>query len=411
MNITRKDLPATGRPRADIEKQLQALNARGSRAHWGRAFRGPADVQEIGRTAFNMFLSDNGLMSLRSEWMGNIESELTQMCASLFHPTATTTATLTSGGSESIYSAIHAMREWARDKMPHVKDPEIVVPYSAHPAFSKACHYFGLRLRRIPLGEDLRASVPLMEQAISDTTIGLVGSAPCWPYGLYDPVDAIAAIAAARGLWMHVDACVGGYLAPFLEPLGHRFPVWDFRAPGVMSISADLHKFGYCPKPASTILWRSAELLRYHYVHPADWPGGQYQTTGFAGTRTAGAIFAAWSVLQYLGHEGYTRLARQLMQTKARLVDGVNAIDGMRAWHNDLFPVALESTDTDLATIKAEMSRLGWVLAGCAEPPLINIPMDAGTDDEMVDMFLEDLQTIVQRARRGEITSRETLQY
>jgi sphinganine-1-phosphate aldolase len=411
MSTSRKSLPANGRPLAEIQAQLSSVNVDRVRGHWGRAFRGPADVQEVGQSAFNLFLSDNGLMSMRLDWMGHIESELTQMCVSLFHPADDAAATLTSGGSESIYSALHAMREWAREKLPHIKEPEVVAPYSAHPAFSKGCHYFGLRLRRVPLGADLRANPSAMEDALSPNTIGLVASAPCWPYAFFDPVDDIAAIAAKRGLWMHVDACVGGYLAPFLEQLGYSFPVWDFRAPGVMSISADLHKFGYCPKPASTILWRSQELLKYHHVHPSDWPGGAYKTTGFAGSRTAGAIFAAWAVMQYLGHDGYRKLAGQLMDTKARLVNGIDRIEGLRAWKNDLCPVAFESTGVDLTVIKAEMSRLGWALVGCAEPPLINIPLDAATDEQIVATFLEDLETVMRSARRGETASREALQY
>lgn len=404
-------LPREGCSAEDIHDQLQGLEVDPVRGHWSRAFRAPEDVQAIAKEAFTAFMSDNGLMSMRLGWMGKIENELLAMCVSLFNDPGNAAATLTSGGSESIYSAVHAMREWARDVRPYVTAPELVAPYSIHPAFSKACHYFDVKLVRTPLGDDLRGSVEAMEAAITPNTIGLAGSAPCWPYGLFDPIDRFSELAVKHGLWMHTDACVGGYLTPFLERLGQEFPVWDFRAPGVMSISADLHKLGYCPKPASTILWRSRDLLRYHHVHPSDWPGGQYAMTGFAGTRTAGSIFAAWSVMRYLGVEGYLRLARHLLAMKTRLIDGVNAIPGMKAWHNDLLPVAIEATDHDLTAIKAELSALGWILVGVSEPPLINIPLDAATTEIVVDTFIADLEGIVEKARTTGLDRNEALQY
>jgi sphinganine-1-phosphate aldolase len=348
---------------------------------------------------------------MRAESMARIENQVTQMCVGLFNPPEGAAGTFTSGGSESIYSALHAMREWARERYPHITAPEVVAPFSAHPSFSKGCHYFCLKLVRTDLDAQHRGSVQAMEQAITPQTIGLVGSAPCWPFGLYDPIEKIGALAASRGLWMHADACIGGYLAPFVERLGRRLPLWDFRVPGVMSISADLHKFGYCPKPASTVLWRSADLMRYHYVHPSDWPGGQYSMTGFAGSRTAGPIFAAWAVLRYLGIDGYTRLAAQVLDTKEKLIRGINSVPGLRAWENDLLPVAFGSTEIDLGLIKAQLSKLGWVLVGSSQPPLINMPVDAATGDEVINRFLADLAFATDSAHKGALGNREALAY
>jgi len=383
----------------------------GIRGHFSRAFRGPADVQEVGKAAYNMFLSDNGLFSMRADYMNRVETAVTQMCVGLFNAPPGASGTFTSGGSESIFSALHAMREWARVNLPAIRDPEIVAPYSAHPSFSKGCHYLGIKLIRTPLGADFRASVENMEGAISANTIGLVGSAPCWPYGLYDPIGKLSDLAMQRRIWLHVDACVGGYLAPFLERLGIALPEWDFRLAGVMSISADLHKFGYCPKPASTILWRSDELKRYHYVHPHDWPGGVYSMSGFAGSRSAGPIFAAWAVMQYLGIDGYVRLARKLLETKARLVNGINSIDGLQAWENDLLPIAFGAKGVDLGAVKAELSRLGWILVAAAEPPLINLPVDAATGDDVVNTFLRDLRMVTSQIRDGKGQIQERLSY
>jgi len=408
---SKKVLPRARRRLAEIESELRPLLPDEVRGHWRRAFRGPPDVRAVGDRIYGMFQGDNGLLSLRASWMGRIETEVIEMALSLLHAPEEATGNFTSGGSESIYCALHAMREWARQTMPHISEPEVVAPYSAHPSFSKGCHYFGLKLRRVPLAEDRRASPDALTQAISANTIGLVASAPCWPYGCYDPIPEIAELARERGLWMHVDACVGGYLAPFVEELGVTLPAWDFRLAGVTSISADLHKYGYCPKPASTILWRSPSVQQYHWVHPSDWPGGSYSMTGFAGTRTAGPIFAAWAVLQYLGRDGYLELARHILAMKARLLAGIDSIQGLHAWKNDLMPVVFEANDLDLTKIKAELTRLGWAVVGCADPPLINIPLDAGTTEKIVDTFLSDLSQIVRDVRLGTIGGSEALQY
>ena len=411
MTAKRTGLPKSGIALSEIKTALEASLQDDVHAHFSRAFRGPKDVQDVGSMAYNMFLSDNGLFSLRSGYMQRIETEVIEMCVSLFNPPEGASGTFTSGGSESIYSALHAMREWAKEKFPRITEPEVIAPYSAHPSFSKGCHYYGLKLVRTALGDDLRASLKAMEAAISPNTIGLVGSAPCWPYGLYDPIGEIGALAAKHGVWMHVDACVGGYLAPFAEKLGYKLPVWDFRVPGVMSISADLHKFGYCPKPASTILWRSGDLMKYHHVHPADWPGGQYNMTGMAGSRSAGPIFAAWAVLRYLGVEGYVRLARKTMDNKARLEAGISAIDGLFVLKNDLLPLAFGATELDLGIIKGEMSNRGWIIVGCAEPPLINLPLDAALDDIVINTFLSDLAEVTSRTRERGCGRKEGLVY
>jgi len=380
------------------------------RGHWSFAFRGTPDVQEIGRRAYTMFMSDNGIFSLRVPYMQEVEQQVIDMCVSLFNPPQGATGNFTSGGSESNYSALHAIREWARESFPHVERPQVIVPYSAHGTFTKGCHYFGLDLIRTPLRNDLRADVDAMAAAISPSTVALVGSAPCWPYARFDPLPAISALAVEHGLWMHVDACVGGYLSPFAEALGHSLPLWDFRLPGVMSISADLHKFGYCPKPASTILWREEDLQRFHYVHPRDIPTGEYRTAGFAGTRTGGPIFAAWAVLRYLGRDGYMRMARRVLDSRARMAEAIDDIDGLFALDCDLLPLPFGAQDLDLQVVVGEMTRKGYLLLGCKHPPLVDLPIDPAMDDVVMDTFLADLRSAVTVAQAGSGT-RGTLAY
>ena len=403
--------PAVGTPAPEILGRLQEMQPDPLYTHWARAFRAPPDVQEIGRAAYNMFLSDNGLFAMRTDYIRQVEEDVLAMCVSLFHPPEGAGGTFTSGGSESVYSALHAMREWARDRKPHIRAPEVVVPVSAHPTFSKGSHYFGLTLIRVPLGPDQRADVRAMENAVTPNTIGIVGSAPCWPFGLYDPIAEIGRVAADHDLWMHVDACVGGYLAPWVEQLGGKLPAWDFRIPAVKSISADLHKFGYCPKPASTIFWRSEDLKRYHHVHPDDWPGGSYKMQGMAGTRSAGPIFASWAVINYLGREGYLRLAKQVLAAKAELAEGIRGIEGLFVFENDLLPLAFGTTSIDPQLVMGEIRKIGWIIVATASPPLINVPIDAAADSTVIQAFIADLRTVAARARGGEASARAELAY
>jgi len=394
--------PAEGRSREEVVRDLQRYQYDGVHAHWSRAFRGPPDVQDIGATAYGMFLSDNALFSLRVDYLREVESDLIQMCLGLFHSPREASGTFTSGGSESIYCALHAIREWAREAHPRVKRPRVIAPYSAHPSFSKGCHYFGLELTRVALGPDLRADIAAMSAAVDEQTVALVGSAPCWPYGLYDSIELLGDVASAKRLWLHVDACVGGYLAPFACALGHRLPKWDFEIPAVQSISADLHKYGFCPKPASTVLWRSGELLRFHHVHPNDWPGGPYNMQAFAGSRSAGPIFAAWAVIRYLGARGYLRLAGEVLGKRMRLLEAIRAVPGLMPLEADLLPIAVGSPSLDMQIVIGEMRTRGWILVGAAEPPLINIPLDAAADEQIIAAFMKDLREAAAGASRNE---------
>lgn len=404
-------LPATGLSREQIRARLDTSKLDPIRGHFTRAFRPPLEVQQVGLEAYMEFLSDNAFFSMYLPYIGDLEGDLMRMCTSLFHPHADSTASPTSGGSDSIYCGIHAAREWGKVHRPGATQPEVLMPYSAHAAFDKACHYFGLKPVRTPLREDFRADVDAMNKAITKNTVCIVGSAPCWSFGRYDPLTEIAALAGEHGLWMHVDACVGGYLAPFYEKLGRPMPVWDFRLPQVKSISADLHKYGYCPKPMSTILWAHEDLLQYHYYHPENWPAGPYKMKGLAGSRSAGPVFAAWSVMSYLGEAGYLDLARKLMATADRLAKGIAGIDGLEVFKTDLMPFTFRGTSIDLEKLIGVMFEKGWVLLGNHEPPLINMPLDAATTDEMVDLLVQELAQGCEAIRSGKVESKGALRY
>jgi len=404
-------LPEKGLSQEEVLSHLDEIKLDPVRGHWSKAFRATPDVQKLGQAVYQNFFSDNGIFSRRVPYMRDIEGQVIDMCLSILNGGENSAGNMTSGGSESIYSALHAIREWAKEHKPQVKEPTVVVPYSAHPTFSKGCHYFGMKLVRVPLGSDYRADVKAMENAINEDTVAVVGSAPCWPYALYDPIEDIAALARKNDLWMHVDACVGGYLAPFAKKLGHDLKPWDFSVDGVTSISADLHKYGYCPKPCSTILWRDESLQKYHYVHPSDWPGGAYSTTGFAGTRIGGAIFAAWAVMNYLGEDGYLKMAKRVLDSRAELIRRINEIDELEVWETDLLPLPVRGTGVDIGKVSAAMYARGWIMLGNQEPPLLNLPIDAAVDETVIDCFMSDITEVVRGIVSGDIDSGSSLVY
>lgn len=406
-----KPLPKHGMPLQSIESQLASIAMPEPYAHFTRAFRGPKDVQELGRRVFEQFMSDNGFFSLYLPYMQQIEQEVIAMGVSLLHPTATSTGNFTSGGTESNFSALHAAREWAKVHKPGVRKPNIVAPFTIHPSFKKGARYLDIDVVTTEPDENGRGVAARIAAAIDANTIMVAASAPTWQYGRIDPIPDIAGVASKAGLWMHVDACVGGYVSPFLEKLGEQLTPWDFRVPGVMSISADLHKYGYCPKPASTIFWRDAELQKYHYVAIEDHYLGTYKLAGFAGSRSAGPIFAAWAIMNYLGEEGYLRLTRDLLAMKRRLTAGVNAIKGLRMWNVDVMPLHFDSQELPTTAVYQGLLDKGWLMLGLANPPAITIALDPAFTDEAAELFLKDLREVTDKLRAGGASREGDIRY
>lgn len=407
-----KTLPPTGTAFDDIKSQLEPLIMPEPHAAFARAFRGPEDVQSVGKWAFEQFISDNGFFSLYAPYMVNIEQEVISMGVSLLHPDETSTGNFTSGGTESNFSAMHAARNWAREHMPQVKKPNIVAPHTIHPSFQKGARYLDMEVITTKLDENGRGVADNIAAAINENTIMLAASAPSWHYANIDPIPEIGKIAEDNELWMHVDGCIGTYISPFLEKLGVELTPWDFRVPGVKSISGDLHKFGYCQKPASTIFWRDASFQDYHYVQIDDQYLGTYKLAGFSGSRSAGPIFAAWAVMNYLGEEGYLRLTRRLLDLKQRYSEGVNAIEGLRMWDVDVMPLHFHSEVADTAAVYQGLTERGWLMLGLVEPEAITICADPSMSDDQVALFLSDLKGATEEAiRLGDKAEKGQIRY
>ncbi|GAA4067099.1 pyridoxal phosphate-dependent decarboxylase family protein [Nonomuraea soli] len=265
----------------------------------------------------------------------------------------------TSGGTESIMLAVKAARDAAATRA-----PEMVVPVTAHPAFHKAAHYLGVKVVAVPVDlETYRVEPSAVEAAITGDTVLVVVSAPSYPQGVVDPVERVAAICAERGVLCHVDACVGGWLLPWLREAGARVPAFDLSVPGVTSISCDLHKFGYAPKGASVVLFRDPALRRKAYFASAAWPGYTIINATVQSSRSAGPLGGAWATMQALGRDGYVELGRRSLEAARRLREGIGAIDGLRVLGEpDSTLVAFGSTEVDVFVLADEARKLGWFL-------------------------------------------------
>ena len=388
--------PESGLAPADLFHEMEA--ARASDVDWRRGrvalyvhYAGD-DVLEVAKEAYARFFSENGLGLKAFPSLRKFEDEVIGWTSDLLGASSDATGVMTSGGTESIFLAMKTARDWARVERPQVKTPEIVLPISAHPAFDKAAHYLCMNVRRIAVGADFRADTAAMTAAVGPNTIVLVGSAPSFPYGVIDDIPALARLATANGLWLHVDACVGGFLSPFVRRLGYPLPPYDFSIDGVRSISADLHKYGFAAKGAS-ILLLSTRSLRSHLTFEFDnWPRGKYSAATFAGSRPGGAIAAAWAVMRYLGIEGYMRLARSIMEARDRLVLEIARIPGLYVvGAPDLSIVAIAARDLDIYAVAEKMEERGWFISTMSNPPGIHLGMLTLAHVKHLDEYLRDL--------------------
>jgi glutamate/tyrosine decarboxylase-like PLP-dependent enzyme len=304
---------------------------------------------------------------------------------------------MTSGGTESILMVVKA----ARDQFAATNrstSPNIVLPTSAHAAFEKACHYFGVESRRSEVGPDWRADVEAMERLIDSNTILLVASAPQYPQGVIDDVTSIAALAMKHGVNCHVDACMGGVTLAYLEKLGHAIQPWNLLVPGVTSISVDLHKYGYTSKGASVVMYRNKQLRSHQGFFTDNWLGGMYASSGVLGTKSGGAIASAWAVLCHLGDDGYTRLTDHARQATEKLADHITAHEHLvLRGYPDSTLISFGATDPSKLNVFAvadELRRRDWYVDRQTPPDSLHCTVSAVHRNTM-DTFIVDLDASI----------------
>ncbi|MFQ5665261.1 MAG: aminotransferase class V-fold PLP-dependent enzyme [Candidatus Binatia bacterium] len=395
---TKRKLRRSGTPREALFASMRDMKARdadwrGGRT-WSLVYPASEDVDEVLRDAINLYLFENALNPFRFPSLRRMEADVVSMTTTLLHGGDSAAGAMTSGGTESILLAVKTARDRARQER-GITRPEMVVPRSAHPAFAKAAQYLCVDLKQVPLRDDLRADVKAAAALITAQTVLLVGSAPSYPHGVIDPIPELAALAAARDIAFHTDACVGGFLLPFLEQLGYAVPGFDFRVPGVTTISADVHKYGYCTKGASVIAHRTHTTLQHQMFLYDQWPGGLYGSAAMAGTRPAAPIAAAWAVMNYLGEAGYLRLQSVVMETTRKLRAGIEAIAGLHIWGDpDASLLAFGSDQFDIRAVADVMDDRGWHLDRQENPAALHM-MVTPNHAKIIDAFLADLRDAV----------------
>jgi glutamate/tyrosine decarboxylase-like PLP-dependent enzyme len=395
-------IPPTGKPHDRILSEMETLaNAEAGWEDgrtWSLVYHAGDEHTTFLKAAHGLFFSENALNPMAFPALRRFEAEVVRMTASMLNGDARVAGTMTSGGTESLLAAVKTYRDWGKATK-GITSPEMVLPVTAHAAFDKAAAYFGVRQVRVPQGDDLRADPEAMEAAITPNTILMVGSAPDYPFGQVDPIEELASVADAHGIGMHVDACLGGFLVPWAERLGVPVGVWDFRAPGVTSMSADVHKYGFGAKGASTILYRTPQLRRFQFHITSDWPGGIYASPSMAGTRPGGPIAAAWAAMQAIGQDGYVAMTEQILATSRRLIEGIRAMDGLEILGDPRLSVfAFRGVDVDTYAVGDALETRGWHVDRQIRPASLHFmvtPAHAG----IVEEFLGDLRDAVEEVR------------
>lgn len=361
-------------------------------------------VDEISQAAYSQFANANALAPQAFPSCQRMERDVVAMTLSLLNGSSRSTGNITSGGTESIILALKSARDHAAAKRA-TTHPNIVIPDSAHPAFDKAAQLLGLSVMRIPVAGDLRCDVSAMEAAITPDTILIAGSAPSLPFGLIDHLAELNEVALRKNVWMHVDACIGGLLAPFVRELGYVLPAFDFALPAVRSISADLHKFGYSAKGASLVLYRCEDDHRFQFSHFSNWPKGEYFTPTLAGTRSGGPIASAWAVMHYLGRQGYLEITSALMSLRDRYLAEFERIPELNViGPPDLTVVTVTSPNLNIFAIANKMRDRGWYMSLVARPRAIQQTLNLVHEDRFNEYFDDLRQSIAEISHSPENT-------
>lgn len=402
----RKTFPQNSRTEEELLAELRDRKSDDLAWKKGRAFSyvyyAEAAITETLKKAYLEYFSENALNPSAFPSLRKMEIEVIHMCLSLFEAPEQAVGSMTSGGTESILMAVKSAKEYAKINNPQIKHPEIIMPISAHPAFNKAMDYFGIKAVIVPIAEDYRVDAEVMKNAISPNTIMLVASAPSYPQGVVDPIVKIGEIALANQLLFHVDACVGGFVLPFIDDLPHS---WNMSVPGVTSMSADIHKYGFASKGSSVILYNDPELRKSQFYIYTDWPGGMYGSPAIMGTKPGGAIAVAWTILQLLGNEGYKRMVAKSMATAARIQKTINTIDGLHVYAKpDMCIYSFGSDKFDIYELGDELHLKGWLLDRQQNPPAIHMSISP-FHEHIVAEFEEDLRTSVQKLSRVNLPS------
>jgi len=410
-------IPDKGVPRNELFARLETFRGKDvdwrSGRTWAYVYDPGLETEEVVKQAFSSYLSENGLDPTAFPSALALENEIVAMAIAHLNGDANVVGTFTSGGTESIILAVKTARDRARKLQPEIREPEMVLPETAHAAFHKAAHYLDVKPVVVPVDpQSFRADVKNVRDAITPNTILLVGSAISYAHGVVDPIRELGQLALERNLLLHVDGCMGGFLLPYLRRLGQPIPDFDWTVPGVTSISMDFHKYAFAAKGASVVMYRDRELRRYQIYACAGWMGYTVVNPTVQSTKSAGPLAATWAVLNHLGDEGYLRLARAMLDATTRVCDGLARIPALRLLGApDMNLIAFASDEVSVFHVADEMRERGWFvqpqLAFGASPENLHLSINPASA-RWVEAFLADLAASVEAARAlpsGQLTA------
>lgn len=398
-----EQLPADGRSHEEILQEMAALHEREA-SRWqegyasGAVYHGGVEHIEFLNQVYALHSQSNPLHADLWPSASKFEAEIVAMTAAMLGAREAEDeicGSVSSGGTESILLAMKSYRDYAR-KTRGITQPEMIVPESAHVAFDKAAHYFQIKMVHVPLDAAYRADVAAVKQAINKNSIVMVGSAPSFPHGIIDPIEEMSALALDAGIGFHTDACLGGFILPWAEKLGAPVLPFDFRLPGVTSMSADTHKYGYAAKGTSVVLYRTPDLRQYQYFVATEWPGGLYFSPTFAGSRPGALSAACWAAMVSLGEAGYMEATRGILRAAETIKAGIRSMPELHILGDPLWVIAFGSDQLDIYRVMDEMTKKGWSLNGLHKPSCVHIALTrrharAG----VAERFLTDLREAV----------------
>eukprot|EP01111_Echinosteliopsis_oligospora_P012158 TRINITY_DN4138_c0_g1_i2.p1 TRINITY_DN4138_c0_g1~~TRINITY_DN4138_c0_g1_i2.p1 ORF type:complete len:542 (+),score=131.79 TRINITY_DN4138_c0_g1_i2:88-1713(+) len=398
-----RSIPAQGYDHKTLINWLNVLKTAGVDPHDGKmfayAYATNNNHEEFLQEANNIYIHQNALNPFVFPALRKFETEVVRMTATMLNGDDDVRGNMTSGGSESILMAVKTYRDMAL-AIKGIEKPEMIVCISAHPAFDKAAHYFGVKTVKIQMNDKLEMDVDQIKKSINKNTMLIVASAPQYPHGIIDPIRAIAAVADTHNIPLHVDACIGGFILPWIRKLGYDIPDFGFEVPEVTSISVDVHKFGYSVKGASVILYRDETYRQYQFFTYSGWTGGFYISPTMQGTRGGGSMACAWSSIASLGEEGYMKFTKDMMETFTFLLTSLSSCPHIRILGNPKGPIiAFTTIGPNIFTVCDVMeSSFGYHLDRQQNPACVHLtimPIHMKIKQTFIDNLLSSIDTVL----------------
>jgi sphinganine-1-phosphate aldolase len=401
-------MPETSVPREQIISELRQMSteedAKGDSGRVsGSIYSGDHDHYAFLTEAYAFYAHSNVLQRDMYPSATKLEAEIISMTADMLNGDDDTSGLVTSGGTESLVTAMLTYREWGRNTK-GIERAQVIMPVTAHPAHDKAFHYFGIDVVKAPVTDQFVVDLDFVREHIGPNTVALVGSAGTYPHGLIDPITELGQMAIEHGIGLHVDGCLGGFVLPWAEDLGRTLPRFDFRVPGVTSISADTHKYGYALKGSSVLLFRPKSLRRHQYMIIDGWPGGNYASPSMGGSRSGGLIAATWASMLNMGKSGYRSIAADIFATADTIKAAVRSHPELTMIGESLFNVAFRATPGDDALdifhVNDGLALRGWRMNGLQNPPALHFCVTRpNTQPGVAEAFAEDLTVAIEYAK------------